>query len=63
MKPLVYKIQNNNLSVAFKGYTIPYNGATKIKHWCKGVEKTYADAERNAKKLIKKLKHEKTQVQ
>ncbi len=57
MQPLVKKIENSNTqTVIFRGYIKQYDQGTTFLIWCEGIHKTYADAERSAKKLLKKIR-------
>lgn len=55
MKPGVYQIQNDNLSVVYKGFVFKYTGNVREKIWCEGVQPTRGKAERQAKALMKML--------
>lgn len=60
MKPLIFTYENpDKQSVHFRGYTKTYKGGAVITHTCPDVRTNRAAAERDAKKLIKKLQAEK----
>lgn len=60
MYPKVFKIDDPKAQrTVYKGYTVKYQGQVKEKIWCDDVCTTYGEAQRQAKKLIAKLRKEK----
>jgi len=57
MKPLIYQYESvAKQTSTFRGYTKTYKDGEVVVHTCPEVRTTRGAAERDAKKLIKKLK-------